>query len=149
MSVSLEEFVKRFRKTSSREDKIAFACATIQDFRDESVDPNLADKFLDEILPYAEINNVNQNDEFIGAILGIIQDHARFSDPENTEEYSFSYHDSYEKAIFVILSMVEKNSDLNFFMKAMKRLSLSDVLVDSFAVTLVNDISYHSQVSIN
>jgi hypothetical protein len=149
MPASLEELIKRFRKISSKEDKIAFACLTIQDFRDEALDPNVADKFLDEILPYTEGNNVNQNDEWIGAVLGIIQDHAKFSDPEYTEEYSFSYHDSYEKAIFVILSMVEKSSDLNYFMKAIKRLSLSDVLADSFGVLLKNDISYHSQVFIN
>lgn len=148
MSVSLDEVVGRFRKISSREKKIAFACTTIQDFRNDSLDPIIADKFLAEILPFMEKNSVltNQNDEWIGALIGIAQDHASLYNPENTEEYSFSYHDSYEKALFAILSMVETTSALTFFMKAMKRLSLTNALVDSFGVTLVNDISYHSQV---
>ena len=94
----------------------------------------------------ANLDYVNRHDESIRALIGIIEDHAASRCDKSIREYSFSYHDSYEKAIFIILSMVETSSVLKGFMVAVNRLNLADILVQSFGKILIIDISYATQV---
>jgi hypothetical protein len=108
----------------------------------------VADNFLAAVLPFMEANLEfsESHDEWISALVGIIQDYAASRRQSTTREYSFCYHDSYEKAIFVILSMVETSKVLKSFLAALNKLYLIKTVVKSLSDVLQNDISYATQV---
>lgn len=112
------------------------------------VHPAIADKFLSAVLPFMEANLEfsESYDEWISALVGIIEDYAASRRNIGTRRFSFCYHDSYEKAIFVILSMVETSKVLRSFVAALTKLELNQTLVKSFSEILLNDISYATQV---
>ena len=142
--------IRKFRSISSNNEKLAFTCETIQSFRKDSVtyNPAQADDFLSAVLPFIETNLdfVSSHDEWIAALVGIIEDHAASGYNESIKQYSFCFHDSYEKAIFIILSMVETSAVLKRFTTALNRLRLIDSLVVSLGKVIVSDISYATQV---
>lgn len=150
LAVSNSYIIQQFKAIASKTEKFDFVCASIQSYREKStnVSPSQADDFLCAVLPFMEANldYVNHHDESIRVLIGIIQDHAASRYDKSDREYSFSYHDSYEKAIFIVLSMVETSSVLKGFMAAVNRLNLADVLVQSFGKVLIVDISYATQV---
>ena len=150
LAVSNSYLIQQFKAIASKTEKFEFVCASIQSYREKSthVSPSQADDFLCAVLPFMEANldYVNHHDESIRVLIGIIEDHAASRYDKSNREYSFSYHDSYEKAIFIVLSMVETSSVLKGFMAAVNRLNLADVLVQSFGKVLIVDISYATQV---
>ena len=143
--------IEKFKSISSKKDRILYACSVIEGFRGhgKQVNPAHADEFLTAVLPFMEsnLNFANSHDEWITALVGIIEDHAASSCSDNVREYSYCFHDSYEKAIFVVLSIVETSQVLKNFMGVLERLRLFDALVKSIGTILVNDISYATQVS--
>ena len=147
---SNNNLIQQFKAITSKTEKFEFVCASIQSYREKSshVSPSQADDFLCAVLPFMEANIdfVNRHDETVRVLIGIIQDHAASRYDKSVREYSFSYHDSYEKAIFIVLSMVETSSVLKGFMAAVNRLNLVDTLVQSFGKVLIIDISYATQV---
>lgn len=142
--------IRKFRSISSNNEKLAFTCETIQRFRGDTVnhDPAQADDFLSAVLPFIEANLdfVSSHDEWIAALIGIIEDHAASGYYETNKLYSYCFHDSYEKAIFIILSMVETSAVLKRFTTALNRLRLTNKLVESIGKIIVSDISYATQV---
>jgi hypothetical protein len=142
--------IKKLQRTVSKKEKLSFACSTLEDFRGNGseADAAIADDFLTAVVEFTESNLefAIRNDGWIGALIGIIEDHAASSRPSNSKQHCFSYHDSYEKAIFSVLNMVETSSFLKEFLGTLDRLGLTDTLVQSFGVILVNDISYATQV---
>jgi hypothetical protein len=152
MQYNIEGFlIQKFNDISSKKNKLFFTCRTIQKLRtdDNTVHPMVADNFLAAVLPFMEANlEFSEScDEWISALVGIIQDYAASRSQSTTREYSFCYHDSYEKAIFVILSMVETSKVLKSFVAALNKLHLIKTVVKSLCDVLQNDISYATQVS--
>jgi hypothetical protein len=141
--------IQKFNDISSKKKKLLFTCRTIQKFRTENtIHPMVADSFLAAVLPFMEANLEfsESYDEWISALVGIIEDYAVSSRHGTTKEYSFCYHDSYEKAIFVILSMVETSKVLKSFVAALNKLHLIKTVVKSLSDVLQSDISYATQV---
>lgn len=142
--------IQKFNEISSKKEKLLFTSKTIQSFRNDKnmVNPIMADKFLAAVLPFMETNLEfsESYDEWIKALVGIIEDYAASSRYGSAREYSFCYHDSYEKAIFVILSMVETSKVLKCFVAALNKLLLMKRVVKSLSEVLQNDISYATQV---
>jgi hypothetical protein len=142
--------IQKFNGISSKKNKLLFICRTLQNFRRDEylVNPMIADNFLAAVLPFMETNLEfsESYDEWISALVGIIEDYAASRRHGTIREYSFCYHDSYEKAIFVILSMVETSKVLKIFVAALNKLHLIKTLVKSLSEVLQNDISYATQV---
>ena len=145
------DLIEKFKIINSKKEKVLYVCSTIQGFRGHGnhVNSAHADEFLNAVLPFMESNLdfANMHDEWISALVGIIGDHAASSSIDCIEEYSYRYHDSYEKAVFVVLTMVETSQVLKNFMSSLMRLGLTDILVEAFGAILVRDISYATQVS--
>lgn len=151
LQYSVEGFlIQKFNDISSKKEKLLFTSRTIQSFRNNEsmVHPMIADKFFAAVLPFMEANLEfsESYDEWIKALVGIIEDYAASSRYGTTREFSFCYHDSYEKAIFVILSMVETSKNLKSFVAALNQLLLMETVVKSLSEVLQNDISYATQV---
>ena len=142
--------IEEFKIISSKKEKLSYICRVIQEFRVDGSqgNPAHADEFLNVVLPFVESNldSVCSDNDWIGALVGIITDHAASRHVENIKEYSYQYHDSYEKAIFVVLSMVETTQLLMSFMDALVKLELADSLIESLCTILIKDISYATQV---
>ena len=142
--------IEEFKIISSKKEKLSYICRVIQEFRVDGSqgNPAHADEFLNVVLPFVESNldSVCSDNDWIGALVGIITDHAASRHVENIKEYSYQYHDSYEKAIFVVLSMVETTQLLMSFMDALVKLELEDSLIESLSTILIKDISYATQV---
>ena len=147
---SVYSLIEKFKIISSKKEKLSYICRVIQEFRvnESQVNPAYADEFLNVVLPFVESNldSVSSDDEWIGALVGIITDHAASRHVDNLRKYSYCYHDSYEKAIFVVLSMVETTQLLRCFMDALVKLGLADSLLKSLSTILIKDISYATQV---
>lgn len=142
--------INKFKSISSKKEKLLYICSVVQGFRGhgDHVNPAHADEFLNAVLPFTELNLdfANSHDEWVAALVGIIADHSASRHVDNVKEFSYCYHDSYEKAIFVVLSMVETTQLLKTFVGALEKLRLADLLVESLSMILVKDISYATQV---
>ena len=109
-----------------------------------------ADNFFDKILPLLESDLIDAaagHDAFIASLVTIARGYSKALTPEaEEEEEGFFFHDSYEKALILIIGMMESSSCLKVFFETLRSQDLVVPFSQALGSILPLDISYTTQV---
>ena len=103
------QYFKQFERKKSPKDKLDFATSVLAKLAKFQVyeDAKDADNFFDKILPLLESDLIDAaagHDAFIASLVTIARGYSKALTPEaEEEEEGFFFHDSYEKALILII----------------------------------------------
>jgi len=107
------------------------------------------DNFFDKIMPLLEsdlIDAASGHDAFIASLVTIARGYSKALTPEAEEEEGFFFHESYEKALILIVGMMENSSCLKVFFETLRSQDLIVPFSQALGSMLPLDISYTTQV---
>lgn len=146
------QYFKQFERKKSPKDKLDFASKILAKLAKFQVyeDAKDADNFFDKILPLLESDLIDAaagHDAFIASLVTIARGYSKALTPEaEEEEEGFFFHESYEKALILIVGMMENSSCMKVFFETLRSQDLVVPFSQALGSILPLDISYITQV---
>ena len=147
------QYFKQFERKKTPRDKLDFTSsvlAKLAKFQVYDKNAKEADDFFEAILPILETDLIEAgagHDAFVASLVKIACGYSKALSPEaEEEEDGFFFHETYDKAILIIVGMMENSSSLKIFFETLRGQDLVVPFAHALGGILPLDISYITQV---